>query len=85
MKATITLQQIWFNSTLIYFFFRKRAKGTLEELIQQVGANDSEAEFKDLEDRIEEAYGGDLDLFEEDCYARPVEVLLDILGYDNKN
>lgn len=86
MKATITLQQLWFNATLLNFFFRKQARETLEELVKRVGADKSEAEFKDLADRIEDedTYGGDLNLFEEDCYDETVEYLLGFLGYDEE-
>ena len=79
MKATITLQQLWFNATLLDFFFRQQAKETLEELVKHVGADKSEAEFEDLADRIEYAYGGNLDDFEEDCYNLSLDELLYIL------
>ena len=86
MKATITLQQLWFNATLLDFFFRKQARETFEELVKHVGANNSAAEFRDLENRIEDddTYRGDLNLFEEDCYNETVEYLLGFLGYDEE-
>lgn len=86
MKATITLQQLWFNATLLDFFFRKQARETFEELVKHVGANNSEAELRDLADRIEneDTYGGDIYLFEEDCYNESVEYLLGFLGYNEE-
>ena len=81
MKASITFEQLWFNPHILDFFFRKQARAHLEELVDRVGARKNPKEFDVLEDRIEDEYGGDLDLFEEDCYNVSVEDMLETLGY----
>lgn len=78
MKATITLQQLWFNATLLDFFFRKQARETFEEIIDLTGARESESRFNELSEAIE-GYYLDLDEFEEDCYNLSAQEILDQL------
>lgn len=85
MVASITLEQLWFNHTILDFFFRKQARETLEELVERVGGRKSEEKFNELAERIEDVYVGDLDVFEEDCYNASVEQLMDALGYFEEN
>ena len=81
MVASITLEQLWFNTTILDFFFRKQARETLEELVERVGGRKSEAKFNELAERIEDVYVGDLDVFEEDCYNNSVLEIMETLEY----
>lgn len=83
MKASITLEQLWFNATLLNFFFRKQAKETLEELANRIGARKNEQEFAVFSDAVETIYDGDLSAFEADCYGESVEDLMVKLGYED--
>ena len=78
MTTTITLQQLWFNATLLNFFFRIQAIDTLEEIIDLTGARESESRFNELSEAIE-GYYLCLDEFEEDCYNLSAQEILDQL------
>ena len=84
MTVDITLSQMWFNTSLIDFFFRSQAQRTFEELVERVGGRDSEDDFNELEDRIESNYDSWED-FEEDCYNNSVEEMLDYLCYEQED
>ena len=81
MKASITLEQLWFNTTILDFFFRRHAKDTLEELLDRVGARKNRKTFTALSERIEDVYSEDLDLFEEDCYNASALDIMNTFGY----
>lgn len=83
MMASITLEQLWSNPTILNFFFRKQARETLEELANRIGARKSEHEFAVFSEAVETIYDGDLDAFEEDCYGESVEDLMVKLGYED--
>ena len=76
MTANVSLQQIYFNPTILDFFFRKQARNTFEELINRAG--NSPTAFQELEDAIE-GYYMSLEDFEEDCYNLSAEEILDSL------
>ena len=78
MKATITLQQLWFNATLLDFFFCKQARETFEEMVRIARGDKSQSRFMELENAIE-GYYLDLDEFEEDCYNLSAQEILDQL------
>lgn len=78
MKVTITLQQLWFNATLLNFFFRTQAIDTLEEIMDFIGARESESRFNELSEAVE-GYYSDLEEFEEDCYDLSAQEILDQL------
>lgn len=78
MKADVSLSQLWFNQSLLSFFFRNQARETLDEIISAAGGKNNPDAFQELENAIEDHYDS-LGDFEEDCYNASLEEMLDTL------
>ena len=79
MKAEITFRQVWYNPSILDFFFRSQAERTLEGLISKV------ASTTDALEKIEDyANDNDLDLdaIEEMFYEDSVEELAEEFGIE---
>lgn len=74
MNAEITFSQLWWNASLMNFFFRNQAEDTLNELVESV-----EESTSDVIDRIDDYYD-DLDECEEDFYSGTIPELIEQLG-----
>lgn len=81
MTADVSLSQLWFNPSLMNFFFRTQAQNTLEELVDRVNGRNDQNAFYELEELIDQNYS-DLDDFEEECYNSSVDEILEALGYE---
>lgn len=73
MVANITMRQLYYNPSLLNFFFREQAQRGLENVIR---AFDSTL---DALDTIEEHFE-DLDEFEEVCYSEDLPDILEMLA-----
>lgn len=73
MVASITMRQLYYNPSLLNFFFREQAQRELENVIK---AFDSTL---DALDAIEEHFE-DLDEFEEVCYSEDLPDILEMLA-----
>ena len=69
MNAQITIFQLYYNESLLNFFFRTQAKETFEKLTDNVEESNSE-----IFDAIEN-YSDDLDEIEELFYSESIEEL----------
>ena len=79
MKAEITFRQVWYNPSILDFFFRSQAERTLEGLISKV------ASTTDALEKIEDyANDNDLDLdaIEEMFYEDSVKELAEEFGIE---
>lgn len=76
MKTEITASQIYWNKSLMNFFFRSQSERTFEELCER--AKDKEELFDTIDMTFE-----DLDEFEEACYCDSVEEIFDFLGIES--
>ena len=81
MKADVTLSQIWFNQSLLSFFFRDQARETLDKIISVAGGKNNPDAFEELEEAVE-SYYEDLDEFEEDLYNEQTDDILANLGIE---
>ncbi len=80
MKAEITFSQVWYNPSLLNFFFRSQAKATLEELMNKT--TDSEAVvLGSVEDYANCNFLG-LDEIEEMFYNDSIEELANEFGIE---
>ena len=85
MKADLTMSQVWYNHSLMNFFFRAQSENTILELHDRI-----EGSWDDALDRIEDhadLYNLDLDDIEEMFYEESVEELAKEFGldiYDNE-
>lgn len=70
MKAEITMRQLWWNPSVMGFFFRKQAQDTLEELMGKV-----EESTPEVLGAIEN-YTDELDEVEEILYNEPMSVII---------
>lgn len=80
MKAEITFHQLYWNSSLLNFFFREQSSDTLEELFERAKING-----KDLEEIIENYVDEndiDVDTLEEMFYDMSIEELADDFGIE---
>lgn len=79
MKADITFSQLYWNPSLLNFFFRTQSENTMNELL------DRATDRKDAIERID-SYGesvcNDLDEFEEMFYEMSVEELAAEIGIE---
>lgn len=73
MVANITMEQLYYNQSLLDFFFREQAQRELENVIN---AFDSTL---DALNAIEEHFE-DLDEFEEICYSEDLPDILEMLA-----
>ena len=74
MKAEITIKQLYFNSSILNFFFRTQAENTFNELFEKV-AESTEQVFEAIEN-----YSDDLDEVEEMFYNDTIEEICGTLG-----
>ena len=73
MKTEITLKQLYWNPSVLDFFFREQSKKEFENLVNS--ANDLESLFNAIEDLFE-----NLDEFEEFLYNDSLEEIQEYLG-----
>ena len=74
MKAELTIKQLYYNSSIINFFFRTQSENTFSELFEAV-----EESQDDVFDAIEN-YSEDLDEVEELFYNESIPDLCEIFG-----
>lgn len=74
MTAEITMRQLWWNHSLMDFFFRNQSEETLNELMDAVEENKAT-----VLDTIDDYYD-DLDECEEDFYNASVDDLIEQLS-----
>ena len=79
MKAEITFEQVWYNSSLLNFFFRSQAEKTLNELMD--AAKDRQSALNAIEDYAD-TYDCDLDEIEEMFYNDSIEELAESFGIE---
>lgn len=78
MKAEITFSQLWYNPSILGFFFRSQSENTLEELMRRTSLSSD-----DVCDRIDtyaDNYEIDLDTIEEMFYNDSIEELAEEFG-----
>lgn len=78
MKAEITFGQLWYNPSILGFFFRSQSEETLEELMNRTSLSSD-----DVCDRIDtyaDNYEVDLDTIEEMFYNDSIEELAEEFG-----
>lgn len=73
MKAEITFSQVWYNASLLNFFFRTQAKETLEQLMNATA--DSEVVVLDSVEEYAEMNDFTLDDIEEMFYEETLQEL----------
>lgn len=74
MKAEITMSQLWWNPSIMGFFFREQAKNRFEELLELVD-EDTESICGIIDDKYE-----NLDDFEEEMYCEDFDYIIAYLG-----
>ena len=74
MKAELTIKQLYYNSSIINFFFRTQAENTFNELIEKCTESNDEI-FNAVEN-----YSDDLDTIEEMMYNDSIEEIANELG-----
>lgn len=74
MTAEITVSNLYYNNSLMNFFFRNQAKETFEELIEAVNES-NEVIFENIESCYD-----DLDEVEELFYNESIEDLAEIFN-----
>ena len=80
MKAEITTQQLYWNRSLLDFFFREQASRTLEELFKHASCDS--LQVSDIIDDYVYINDIDVDTFEEMCYDMSVEELAEEIGIE---
>lgn len=80
MKAEITTHQLYWNRSLLDFFFRGQASRTLEELFKR--ASYDSLQVADIIDDYVYIHDIDVDEFEEMCYDMSVEELAEEFGIE---
>lgn len=73
MKAEITFSQLWYNPSILGFFFRSQSEKTLEELMNRTSLS-SDAVCDSI-DTYADNYEVDLDTIEEMFYNDSIEEL----------
>ena len=79
MKADVTFSQLYWNHSLMNFFFRTQSEKTLNELLDR--ANDRKTAVERIDEYAEENYD-DLDELEELFYEDTVETIADLMGIE---
>lgn len=74
MKVELTFKQLYYNNSLMSFFFRTQAENTLYELIEKCEESNEEI-FNAIEN-----YSDDLDEIEEMMYNDSIEEISTELG-----
>ena len=74
MKAELTIKQLYYNASLMNFFFRTQAENTFNELIEKCTESNDEI-FNAIEN-----YSDDLDEVEEMFYNDSIEEIAEALG-----
>ena len=74
MKAELTIKQLYYNSSIMNFFFRTQAENTFNELIEKCDESNDEI-FNAIEN-----YSDDLDTIEEMLYNDSIEEIATDLG-----
>lgn len=74
MVAEVTASQLWFNPSLMGFFFRTQAEETFNELINRVSFDHTETVLEKIEN-----YFTDIDECEETFYSESVDEILEML------
>ena len=74
MKADLTIKQLYYNSSIMNFFFRTQAENTFNELIEKCEESNDEI-FNAIEN-----YSDDLDDIEEMFYNDSIEEISEALG-----
>ena len=74
MKAELTIKQLYYNSSILDFFFRTQAENTFNELFESVEESQIEV-FEAIEN-----YSDDLDEVEELFYNESIPDLCEIFG-----
>lgn len=80
MKAEITTQQLYWNRSLLNFFFREQASKTLEKLFEHASCDS--LQVSDIIDDYVYMNDIDVDTFEEMCYDMSVEELAEEIGIE---
>ena len=79
MRAEVTMSQLWWNHSLMRFFFRDQAKNTLEEFVH--ATDDVSEVLEKIEDyALENDY--DLDEIEDIFYNESVRDIADMMGIE---
>ena len=74
MKAELTFKQLYYNNSMMNFFFRTQAENTFNELLESVEETNGEI-FEAIEN-----YSDDLDDIEEMMYNDSIEEIATKLG-----
>ena len=74
MKAELTIKQLYYNSSIMNFFFRTQSENTFNELIEKCTESNDEI-FNAIEN-----YSDDLDEVEEMFYNDSIEEIAEALG-----
>ena len=74
MKAELTIKQLYYNSSIMNFFFRTQAENTFNELIEKCEESNDEI-FNAIEN-----YSDDLDTIEEMFYNDDIDDIATELG-----
>lgn len=74
MKANISINQLYYNASIMNFFFRTQSENTFNELLENVEESNSEI-FEAIEN-----YSDDLDEIEEMFYNDSIEEIAQNLG-----
>jgi len=78
MKANITIEEIYYNSSLSRFFFRAQSLSTLNELLERSEIGEDET----LKAIDEQTSGEDLDAIEEQFYNDSVEEIAEFFNIE---
>ena len=74
MKAELTIKQLYYNASIMNFFFRTQAENTFNELIEKCTESNDKI-FNAIEN-----YSDDLDEVEEMFYNDSIEEIAEALG-----
>ena len=74
MKAELTIKQLYYNSSIMNFFFRTQSENTFNDLIEKCEESNDEI-FNAIEN-----YSDDLDDVEEMFYNDSIEEIAESLG-----
>lgn len=75
MVVDITMSQLWWNKSLMNYFFRKQSENTLNEVMEKIAVEDYEQSFEMIDEFFET-----LDDCEETFYEKPANDIVEMLG-----